>query len=487
MQNIKRSYRTLTVIFLLPLFFINVKDSHDWGDDFAQYLIQARNIVEGRPQTENGLLVNEKDPVYAIEAYPVGIPLLIAPIYYFSKLKILPYCILFSVVLFITGIFSFEFFRRRTTELTAMFLTLLFCYNASIIELKKQILSEIPFTCLLIFLLIWPELKIYRKNYSWLITGLLFALLVSTRVSGLSILISFIIFEIKNIFVNNKLQERNKNISKLIFSLVSALIIFFLLNQILFPIKSGNLFGFYSNAFSSHELQASINLDFYYTVAKYLFPFYGSWIPSFWIIIALCGWLLRFIKNSSFSEYVLPLYSLVIIFYPYSNAGLRFIIPILPLLLFYSWYFIYWLFSLTGETAKWISAGVLIIVLSAYVGPLINIISTQPFVEEGPQQKESIELFNYLKSTPPASAVVFCKARAITLYSGHPSLYTAKNESNEDAFVQFHRYNLLYLVIANVQQGDEIYDPGLLNFISLYKNQYELVWENRCFNVYRQR
>ena len=121
------------------------------------------------------------------------------------------------------------------------------------------------------------------------------------------------------------------------------------------------------------------------------------------------------------------------------------------------------------------------------MGPLINIISTQPFVEEGPQQKESIELFNYLKSTPPASAVVFCKARAITLYSGHPSLYTAKNESNEDAFVQFHRYNLLYLVIANVQQGDEIYDPGLLNFISLYKNQYELVWENRCFNVYRQR
>ena len=120
----KFRYRIITAILLLPLFFINVKDSHDWGDDFAQYLLQARNIVDGRPQTDNGLLVNIKDPVYAIEAYPVGFPLLISPIYNFSKLSIFPYCILISLILFICGILCFEFFRKRTGEFTSLILTL---------------------------------------------------------------------------------------------------------------------------------------------------------------------------------------------------------------------------------------------------------------------------------------------------------------------------------------------------------------------------
>ena len=174
-------YRILIAILLVPLFFINVKDTHDWGDDFAQYLIQARNIVEGRPQTDNGLLVNEKDPVYAIEAYPIGLPLLLAPIYYFFNLSIKPYTIFFSTILFLTGLFCFELFRKRTTLLASIIITLLFCFNITTIDLKKQILSEIPFTCFLIFLLLWPQLSYYRKKYSWIITGLLLAYLVSIR------------------------------------------------------------------------------------------------------------------------------------------------------------------------------------------------------------------------------------------------------------------------------------------------------------------
>ena len=60
MNTVKGKFRKNIPLFvliglLLPLFYINVKDSHDWGDDFAQYFIQARNILEGRPQTDNGL------------------------------------------------------------------------------------------------------------------------------------------------------------------------------------------------------------------------------------------------------------------------------------------------------------------------------------------------------------------------------------------------------------------------------------------------
>ncbi len=336
-------------------------------------------------------------------------------------------------------------------------------------------------------ILLWPELNAYRKKYSWIITGILLASIVSIRLAGIAVVAAFILFEINKIRNNVNLKERSDGIVKLLFSLIATFFFFFLLNHLWFPIKAGGLLSFYSSAFASHELQAVDNIRFYYTVSEYLFPFYGKWIPSFWIFVALSGWLIRFKKTPSICEYFFPIYALVIIFYPYSNAGVRFLIPILPLLLFYSGYFFYWLFSFTGKANKWIVSGILLAVLFAYIPPLKRIISSQSIIENGPQQKESLELFNFLKTTPPNAAIVFCKARAMSLYSERSSLYTAKNQSDADAFVQFHRYGLLYLVIAKVSPDNEIYDPRLLHFISVYKDRYEHVWENLHFNVYRQR
>lgn len=470
-------------ILLVPLFFINVKDSHDWGDDFAQYLIQARNIVEGKAQTDNGLLFSKEDPAYAIEAYPVGFPLIITPVYIFFKLNILPYCVLFSFILFAAGIFSFEFFRKRTNNIIAILITLLFCYNVHTLELKKQILSEISFTSLLLFIFLWFESNFYRKDKSWIITGILLAFLISIRLAGLALIAAYLIYSLNNL----RLRNDSENIKKKLYSLLTALLAFFLFNGILFPIKAGGLFSFYYDAFSSHELQFTNNVNFYYIVSEYLFPFHGSWIPSPWIFLPLIGWLIRLIKKPSICEYFFPLYLLLIIFYPYSNAGLRFLIPVLPFLVFYTAYFINVIFQRLGENSFWISAVILTIPLTSYYRPIHAAIKSRANIEDGPQLKVAVELFNFIKTTPKESAIVFCKARAMTLYSGHPALYTAKNQSDEDTFEQFHRYDKLYLVIAKVTPDNEIYDPKLLNYISIYKDQYEHIWANERFNVYKQR
>ena len=75
------------ILFLLPLLYINAKDCHDWGDDFAQYFLQARNIVENRPQTDNGLVFDKVDGDFALHAYPAEFPLIICPFYYFFQLS----------------------------------------------------------------------------------------------------------------------------------------------------------------------------------------------------------------------------------------------------------------------------------------------------------------------------------------------------------------------------------------------------------------
>ena len=70
---------TVLLLFLIPLFFINIKSSHDWGDDFAQYIHQAKNISEGISQNNTGYVFNS-DVFLGPNAYPTGFPLLLAPI-----------------------------------------------------------------------------------------------------------------------------------------------------------------------------------------------------------------------------------------------------------------------------------------------------------------------------------------------------------------------------------------------------------------------
>ena len=80
---------TAVIACLLPLLFLNIKDTHDWGDDFAQYLIEAKNISQGLPLAQSGYVEN---PGYILgpNCYPPGFPLIIALTSFdISKLNIL--------------------------------------------------------------------------------------------------------------------------------------------------------------------------------------------------------------------------------------------------------------------------------------------------------------------------------------------------------------------------------------------------------------
>src|SRR5262249_23686248 len=52
----------------------------DWGGDFAQYIIHARNLAEGRSYTDTGYLY-EPTTYHAPRHYPPGFPLMMAPIW----------------------------------------------------------------------------------------------------------------------------------------------------------------------------------------------------------------------------------------------------------------------------------------------------------------------------------------------------------------------------------------------------------------------
>ncbi len=465
------------IVLLLPLLFINVKDTHDWGDDFAQYLIQSKNIVENKPQTDNGLIFFVGRAPYAIQAYPVGLPLILAPVYAIYGMHLSPYMILISVLLVITGLTCFAFFNRNENAIIAFLIAMLFCYNPTILDLKKQILSEIPFTCLLMLSIYWPLSKYYERKNSWLLSGLLFGFLISIRLIGLIAIAAFILSEI------NKLTRKKEGKSPLYLLLTTAItaLVFFGLNSLIFPIDTTKLFGFYSNALKSNSLHSAINFDYYYDVLRNFFPFWSVSISGFWLMTAFTGWLIRFLKFRTIAEYFFPLYLILIIFYPYSSGGYRLLIPVLPLLIFYFYYFLSWLFYWFGKKHHTITPAVLGLCLLAYIPNVFNTIKNQHTIEDGPQKKEAVEMFDYLKTISAEVPVIFSRARAMSLYSGHPSLYPLVTLDFKSTFDDVRKMPIVIVQCTN--KNSQAHDKKLDDFLNEYKSEFKELWSNGEFRV----
>jgi uncharacterized membrane protein len=414
-----RIFRFILLVLTVPLLFINIKSTHDWGDDFAQYLIQARNIVEHRPQTDNGLLLDEQNANFAVKAYPIGFPLLIAPVYALKGFEVRYYLMLNSVLLVITSFFCFEFFRKRTTLFISLLITLVFCYNIHILEIKKTILSEISFTCLLMGILLWNDSARRTKIHQWIITGILISYLISIRIIGISMLTAIVLYEI----IFNKKELLKRRIIKAFGISILSTLVFVMLNIFIFPTQSFSLLGFYSNAVSKFGIPFLQNLNLNYDVARYIFPFFDSWITPVWIVIAFAGWILRIMKSPQLSEVFFIIYVLVLLSYPYSDGGNRFLLPVLPLLLYYSGYFFELILKPAGKYSIWIVSGLYIFMLVLCIQPLTNILQSEDQVEQGPYTHTSRELIAFINSTPSNSVVAFCKPRVIALYTGHPSIW----------------------------------------------------------------
>jgi hypothetical protein len=63
------------------LYLITLRAGQPWHDDFALYVLHARNLIEGIPYDETRFVYNPADPWYSPRVYPPGFPLLLAPIY----------------------------------------------------------------------------------------------------------------------------------------------------------------------------------------------------------------------------------------------------------------------------------------------------------------------------------------------------------------------------------------------------------------------
>ncbi|MFA5260424.1 MAG: glycosyltransferase family 39 protein [Candidatus Omnitrophota bacterium] len=111
---------------------------HNWGGDFAQYILHARNILAGR-EYSSGIMID--NPVL----FPPGFPLLLAPMIRFFGINF-KFLKIWNVVFWYgTMVLLYDQFRRSFGEAIAVLSVLFFIVNAYFFSFKQNILSDIPF------------------------------------------------------------------------------------------------------------------------------------------------------------------------------------------------------------------------------------------------------------------------------------------------------------------------------------------------------
>src|SRR5215216_1381432 len=125
-----------------------LRRGHEWGDDFAWYILQAQSIVKGTTDDfiQTSAFTNNESTTYVGPlAYPWGYPLILTPAYAIKGIN--PLALKIPALFFYGGflVCLYLLLRVRLTKAESLLIVSLFAFNPLLLQFLDQILSDIPF------------------------------------------------------------------------------------------------------------------------------------------------------------------------------------------------------------------------------------------------------------------------------------------------------------------------------------------------------
>jgi hypothetical protein len=476
----------LTALCCFPLFFLNVKDSHDWGDDFAQYLMQAENVVKGIPQTQTQYVFDDRFPTVAPPAYPMGFPLLLAPAYALWGHSIYHYDLLITAVLFLLCLLMAVYFRRQFSTGTSLVLVLLFAYGYWTLDFKTNILSDLPFS--LLFLL---AVMLYRRRETTanaVFTGLAAGMLLLFRGAGILFPAAVVLHSAWLFWRRRSSAERKSIVVRLLLITGLALGVSFLVNR-LYGVPNEKFLSFYRRAVTGSTGDSLIqNLNYYVEVFKAFFQapvdrwtFAPSVAASASLVLLLAGMVVGFLRHRRFDDLLAGLYIALFLVYPYGAGGFRFILPLVPFLFVYMGRGMNTLLDGAGlpvNTARLVITALLILL---YRPGVLRVIDSRGALLDGPQQPASQEMFSYLSThCSPSDVVLFIKPKALALYTPVRTCSTVHTQQPAEVEALCRDLHVRFLLRA-----DDPSDSALERFLAANPDRVAVEWQNSRFTLLR--
>ncbi|MEI6123943.1 MAG: hypothetical protein WCQ95_09985 [Bacteroidota bacterium] len=497
----------LVLLLCLPLFFINIRNDIDWGDDNAHYLLQAKYIIETTPQTHTQYIYNINCAVLGPPSYPIGFPLLLSVVYGVKGLNLHAFSIFMTLALVALCLLMVLYYKHKIRYLTSVFIILLVAFNPLTLAFKSEIMSEIPFAVVLLATLLLYQK--YKNIFAFVLVGLLSGYLISIRVIGVVLPLAIGADTLRNI-IQTYLQQKKPliyfvkpELIKLTIIVVSSFVFYFLLNYVLFKIPtdsaSGYLFLFRWNNFYTIVLN---NLASYTEALKLFFnPVNDKWIflplitKSIVFTMILLGFIKKLVKNTDVTEFMVILYVLVLLVYPYNQCGFRFLFPLLPFLMYYAVIGLKTVHLGIKVKTQWKVVFLGLLVLIQYIYGINQIMRMQNEKQEGPCTADSWGAFDYIKNNTADDAVIaFVKPRALALFTNRRCMANETHQEKQEPLVQkFDEVGVNYYLLY-CQKPDEpwstllaeMINPALEKYIASVPNEISLVWNNPRFKLYKR-
>jgi len=129
---------------------------HNWGDDFAAYILQARSLIDGHMDDfvqRSAFTIEESSWRFGPVIFPWGLPILLAPIYAIFGVSLLAFKLLLTLCYMAFLIAFFFLARTRHTDTESLLLTAFMAFNLRMFQAQNEILSDLPF-------LLWSTLTL---------------------------------------------------------------------------------------------------------------------------------------------------------------------------------------------------------------------------------------------------------------------------------------------------------------------------------------
>lgn len=423
----------LIIILLLSIVIgsSHLTRGHEWGDDFASYIMQAKSIVNGNMQNfieHNSFTIYQSSSQIGPVAYPWGYPLILTPIYAIKGIS--PLALKLPGLFFFTGflICFYLLMRTRLTQIESLLLISLFAFNPVLIDFLDQILSDIPFLFFstLALVLMMNQKKQTPPDYVML-GGVIF-LAFFIRTTGIILLATLLAFQAIRFYRES--TERKTIFINLIVAILSFSVLAFIAYSI-FPSGQDSYFrqlrGFSYTTFTR-------NISGYFA----LFPqFFGSSPAWLYIYYSLIPFFLvsAWTKRNEDQPFIIffAAYFLFMVIWP-EWQGPRFIFPLLPIFIYFTFQGMKFAVSNLPDMYHQLGQRVLYGFWLLIAGTFLFNSSVTAYANlrnnrsiNGPFDPYSIQVYNYIKTkTPPESIIVFFKPRAMRLMTDHDTIMSTE-------------------------------------------------------------
>jgi len=430
-------YKIILVVIIVISVFVGVGTltrGHDWGDDWAWYVLQAKSILNNSTSElmQQSVFTNTQSTTHVGPlAYPWGYPLILVPVYAMKGIS--PLALKLPAMIFYAGflVCLYVLMKNRLTRTESLLLVSLFAFNPMMIEFENQILSDIPFLFFSTLALILMTEENKRGMFQYILIGIVIFLTAFLRATGLFLLVTFCAVEFFQYIRNFKDREAFKQFFIHCFIATLTFAVFWVVNLLIFPNGGESYLSQYAG------LTLDVIKNFMVSYFNVFGSFFGDatgWRYLYYIlfIFFLVGaWTKR--KDEMLFIVFTIFWMIVHITYPYWQ-GPRYIFPILPIFIYFTFQGMkaavnklpeqYRLVSERMNYGFWVIIACTFIFTSS-VNAINNLRNDRAI--NGPFDPYSMQVYDYItEKTPPDSVVIFYKPRVMVLMTGHNTIMSTE-------------------------------------------------------------